>query len=339
MEQKTLSSISLTKAAQSNMPNRILEKINACLSEDESYAADELVGLAEEILNHIAAVGISNYLQSEQQKEVYNDFLIQLFTASSHDYNAGPLYRWAANMIADCSKLTTSNKFAFFWETLAGKVVLCQKINQLAELRNRVMHGFFVLPPEENKKQADAIGDLLLALQVSGFFLQEADFHFIQAGNFTGHWNILEDNHWQKLINDTPFGKLAQRIVIERSEVFWQQEALSTFSVKSNAVNLPDKFESFFNANTRGAYACWVHPADATKGNFYLAMAQWLLNQQNTITVAYTLHETGISFTDGFLLNRLAQVLNTSNKVLSGNKKIEDHVKRLRKDFLKTTGF
>ena len=74
-----------------DFPPSILEKIAAVNSEDPSYAADELVELAEEILQQIAAVGMLQYLNFAPQKEVYNDFLIQLFNSSGHDYNAGPL--------------------------------------------------------------------------------------------------------------------------------------------------------------------------------------------------------------------------------------------------------
>jgi len=93
MENTFLQSESLLKALKLYSDSRIGEKINAALTEDEQYAADEIVELAEETLANIAALGIAYYLRSKNQKEVYNDFLIQLFTSSGHDYNAGPLYR------------------------------------------------------------------------------------------------------------------------------------------------------------------------------------------------------------------------------------------------------
>jgi hypothetical protein len=101
MENTLLQSESLSAALKLYEGTRIGEKINAVLSEDEEYAADEIVELAEEILANIAAIGVTHYIKSKHQKEVYNDFLIQLFTSSGHDYNAGPLYRWAAKMVRD----------------------------------------------------------------------------------------------------------------------------------------------------------------------------------------------------------------------------------------------
>ena len=62
-----------------NLPLRLIQKIGAVQSEEDAYAADELVELGEEILSQLAAMGIAVYLQQEKQKEVFNDFLISLF--------------------------------------------------------------------------------------------------------------------------------------------------------------------------------------------------------------------------------------------------------------------
>ena len=109
-----LSALNLEKSVQLALPSKIVEKVNACLGEDAAYAADELVELSEEILSHVAAVGFQLYLQGGPQKEVFNDFLLQLFTSSSHTYNAGPLYRWAAHMIQESTEVRHSGRFRFF---------------------------------------------------------------------------------------------------------------------------------------------------------------------------------------------------------------------------------
>ena len=62
-----------------NLPPRLNQKIEAVQSEEDAYAADELVELGEEILSHLAAMGIAVYLQQSKQKDVFNDFLISLF--------------------------------------------------------------------------------------------------------------------------------------------------------------------------------------------------------------------------------------------------------------------
>jgi hypothetical protein len=125
-------------------PPRLRQRIEAALAEEEAYAADELVELAEELLHHLAAVGIAHYLWKAPQKEVYNDFLLQLFNGGGHDLNAGPLYRWAANMVRECPAMEASPLRAFFWERTAdGREVLAARVNRLSDLRNQVMHGFF----------------------------------------------------------------------------------------------------------------------------------------------------------------------------------------------------
>mgnify|MGYP001491538552 CR=1 FL=1 len=72
----------LEKYQDSNkLPLSIKERIKDVLTEDEAYAADELVDLSERILLELASVGISIYLSQKNQKDVYNDFILDLFTS------------------------------------------------------------------------------------------------------------------------------------------------------------------------------------------------------------------------------------------------------------------
>ena len=119
MSDKNLYSLSLDKA-KSRVPARLELLIDSALNEHEAYAADELVELAEELLNQLAAIGMASYIKHGIHKDVYNDFLLQLFNSSGHDYNAGPLYRWAANMIRENSEIQNSALYPFFWETKNG---------------------------------------------------------------------------------------------------------------------------------------------------------------------------------------------------------------------------
>ncbi len=83
----------LHKLVSSSLSENLNQKIQAVLEEEDNYAADELVELGEEILSQLAAIGFAVYLQLPNQKEVFNDFLINLFNSSGHDFYAGPLYR------------------------------------------------------------------------------------------------------------------------------------------------------------------------------------------------------------------------------------------------------
>ena len=131
-------------------PPRLLKKIESVQSEEDAYAADEVVELGEEILSQLAAMGIAVYLQQKKQKEVFNDFLISLFLSNGHAYNAGPVYRWAANMIKEAEGSLAKLLKPFFWEEKDGHETFNEEIHHLAGLRNAVMHGFFILPPERN---------------------------------------------------------------------------------------------------------------------------------------------------------------------------------------------
>ena len=163
-----------------NLPPRLTEKIKAVQSEEDAYAADELVELGEEILSQLAAMGIAVYLQQAKQTDVFNDFLISLFLSNGHAYNAGPLYRWAANMIKDAEGTEAKLLKPFFWEIKEGQEVLNEEIHHLAGLRNAVMHGFFVLPPERNREESQNMEAILKSMEGANLFQRTfGSFHFI----------------------------------------------------------------------------------------------------------------------------------------------------------------
>ena len=330
MKDILLKSDKLSSVLKLSLPMRLKEKIDAVLNEYENYAADELVELAEEILNQIAAVGILNYLKHAPQKEVYTDFVIQLFNSSGHDYNAGPLFRWSANMIKDCPKTRSEKYFQFFWEVKNGKDVLCEKVQQLAELRNMVMHGFFVLPPDKNKEIADHIGQLLVELHQADFFSTLADCHFVNQNGFTGKWDITGTEEWNAYKAETSFGKLSQRIILEQSEFFWKNEE-AVFEYE-NKLLIPEEIKDFVNNNIRGAFAFWIHPKDNSAANRYAAIGSFLKAQKEILFIGYNLHEKGISYTGTFLINRLLGLLKIKDKPISKNKKAEELITGLRKN-------
>ena len=315
----------LKKAIDLNLPPAIHSKLMDVKNEDIQYAADEIVELAEEILNHITGLGIIYYLKSKQQKEVYNDFLIQLFNSSGHDYNAGPLYRWAANMIKELEAEMPSAHYGFFWQD----DLLNSEVNHLAQLRNEVMHGFFVLPPERNFKEAEDISKLLIRLSEASWFEPQGNFHFYGEKGFTGKWNITDENEWQAYVLDNGFGTLCQRILNENSEAFWTAEESVFNTIKTE---IPAVLSDFVQSNVKGAFAVWVHPHDTQQFDLYTSIGTWLKGQKDTITIGYQLQDQGLSYTAGFLLNRLAHVLNTSGIAAGKNSKLEDVLKKLRAD-------
>ena len=302
---------------------RLSGYVQSLVEEDSQYAADELVELAEEILNQISAVGISYYLKSKLQKEVYNDFLVQLFNSTGHDYNAGPIYRWTANMIKELQNEIPEEHYSFFWKNDQ----LNEEVHKLALLRNEVMHGFFVLPPERNIKEATSISKLLTQLIEVKWFGRKANYHFIDNKGYTGHWNITEQSQWNSLIGNRPFGKLCDRIIQENSAAFWQRE--DTVFVEEKC-EVPIGLQEHILQNNKGACAIWIHPKDKSADDLYASIGSWLKQQSDLLFIGYQLHDQGLTYTTGFLLNRLREILNTQNNESLKNRKLEDLVKKQR---------
>ena len=294
------------------LPQQIKNKIKEVLQEDEAYAADELVELCEEILTQLAAMGFAAYLSQPHQKEVYNDFIIQLFTSKSHAYNAGPLYRWAANMIKDLDDATSKKLYPLFWEEKEGELVLCEKVHQLAMLRNKVMHGFFLLPPEDNQKEAthlaDVLGDIIQQDMFSLF--SEASYHFLTSQSklvaFKGNWRIAEEE-WQSLENAHSFGSLSATIRYQLSEDF-EKDQQQLVQDNHDAVKPLKVLYDFIKSNTKGAMAVWSRPNEEQTTD-YANLVHHLQNDNEFMCVCQSLDTAGINFTSEFLLNRLARAI------------------------------
>jgi hypothetical protein len=328
MSGQKLYSLSLEDAG-SKVPARIKLLIDSALNEQEAYAADELVELAEELLNQLAAIGMASYIKSGIHKDVNNDFLLQLFNSSGHEYNAGPLYRWAANMIRENSEIQDAALYPFFWETKNGKETLNEAVHHLSELRNQVMHGFFVLPPEKNREEAEKIGKLLLEMVQHGIFKSDFNFHFCDQNGFTGNWNIQTPEQWNDYSGESAFGKLCERIITEQNESFWQNEN-AAFSEGDDSL-IPSELKEFIANKTQGAFACWVHPADSKANTIYASMGHWLKNEKDVLFVGYNLHENGLSFTGDFILRRLYAILYNPETKIGKDKKLTEQVAILRK--------
>ena len=352
MENQLLRSPRLEAAQKLYASNHRLSRfIGTALSEQEAYAADELVELAEEVLKQIAAVGIAHYLgHGDLHKEVNNDYLVQLFTSSGHDQNAGPIFRWAANMVKDCPQLKQSPLYDFFWEERLHqsngngaieatdlKLVL-SRVNRLGELRNRVMHGFFVLPPEENRKEAELLGELLIDAQERGLWTiplgQEV--HFIIEDQFSGTFALQDSSNWNRYAKaPTRFGQLALRIAEEQAPDFWSNEekALEKTYSKELLAKLKKPVEALMNfveSRDQGAFAVWIHPHDTVDEACFAEISKGLVALPDTRIVAYGLHEQGISYTSDFLLRRLIMVLDSDGKHAKSDKKLVDVLKVVR---------
>jgi hypothetical protein len=291
------------------VPQPLLTKILAVQAEDAAYAADELVDLGEEILSQLAAMGFAAYLKQSKQKEVYNDFLISLFLSNGHSYNAGPLYRWAANMIKDAEGDEVTHLYPFFWqETKKGVFTLNEEIYHFASLRNAVMHGFFVLPPERNIVEAHRMEIVLNSMQNAKLFETNwGQFHFLNKTYFNGQWNIKDKIDWKLLEKCGDFGILTKRIQLEYSDSYIQEETLFVdWSFKSDK-NLKREISSFFKKQQKGCLIAW---SDANEKSTDL-YRQLILDSKNNgfSPIYYRLNDNGANYTINYFIHQLAQFL------------------------------
>lgn len=286
---------------------RIYNRIQAVLDEDADYAADEMIALSEEVLSSFAAVGFSRYLLSDSQSEVYNDFLFGLFNGAGSGYNAGPLFRWAANMVLRCIS-PEDEAFKFFWVADGEGWKLNEDLNQLAELRNRVMHGFFLLPAHENNAFAERIGSLLLRERAVRVFNSTEDFHFIGQEGFSGNWSVRKLDDWKPYFGCSEFGKRTKQIIHEGSKEFWELEG--EFFSGDSVVVVPEQVREFLRKPGGGSMAIWCPPSDQlASGEMYRSIGIQLRNSANCISICYRIDGSGYNFTAPFLLRSILQHL------------------------------
>lgn len=299
----------LAQLHKKNLPLAIKDAIQQVLDEEPAYVADELVDLSEAVLLELAALGIAAYLNQPKQKSVYNDFLLQLFTTKSHTYNAGPLYRWAANMIKELDTKEAKVLFPLFWEKNGETLQLNSNIHHLALLRNKVMHGFFLLPPKRNHKEANHLAEVIAQLYKAKVFslFKDNSFHFISNQDeltaYSGRWGI-QNKEWQLMENAHAFGSLSLTIKYQFSEEFikeqytWLENNLSKQKVNRQVAN-------FTNVKTQGAFAFWHRPNDHANEQIANMYAQ-LDKSDSHFPLFLALDSQGIIFTSKFLLSKLA---------------------------------
>ena len=322
MDTNKLTSPRLEKVSKLHLPESTIQKVKACLDEDASYAADELVELAEEILSQLASIGFACYLKQSNQKTVYNDFLINLFTSSGHSYNAGPLYKWATNMIKDAEGEDVKTILPFF-TTYKDEFI------RLSSLRNEVMHGFFVLPPERNLKEAEHIAGLLERIADSQIFENlKHQFHFINKDGFNGNWSVSNDADWSLFNNCFQFTELAERISVELSDAFIKEENEFVNSNKVSVEEVNKNAIEFISNNKKGAAAFWHRPNDNNAIQAYQSVVQQLQKDENILPVFYRLQDVGLTLTSTFLLRLLGQAMSTD----TGNAKYQSETEKTIKN-------
>ena len=330
MENKILYQLNQNAA----IPQLLKERIQEVIDEDEVYVADELVELCEAILLQLAAYGITAYLMQAKQKSVYNDFLLQLFTTKSHAYNAGPLYRWAANMIKELDTPEAMVLQPMFWEEVDGVTQLNSSVHRLAQLRNEVMHGFFVLPPKRNHIEAEHIASVLNLLVDSHVFsmFSHASFHFLKKENqivsFSGRWGI-QYNEWQELEKAYDFGVLSRKIRHQLSQDF-DDEQITWVQKNTSELEINNDIVEFMTTKSQGAMAVWQRPNENVDQEIS-SLVRYLNQSKEYVPYFLALDADGLSYTSNFILTKLTQIIAKALGVEKYNSDSKKAIKELRK--------
>ena len=310
------------------IPQRVNNLVKEVLEEDPAYVADELVELSEEILLQLSALGMSMYLEQSIQKDVFNDFIIDLFTTKSHSYNAGPLFKWTAHMVKDLEGDDISLIKPFFWSlNKHNKLVLNPNLIRLSELRNAVMHGFFILPADRNQEEAEHLASLLNSFIEKELFKfsPKNNFHFLNHDkdlhSFVGDWTI-DSSKWVNYSQCDEFGKLSMKIQFETSDEYEieQQKLIDNYLENKQSIS---KVNEFINNSNKGALGIWGRPSQNLE-EYYAAVCNGFKNNNEVLTLFQSLEGLGVNFTSDFLLNRLVLKIASSvgeSKYSRNNKK------------------
>jgi hypothetical protein len=291
------------------LPERIRKRIKEAVDEDPAYAADELVELIEEILNQLAALAMNAYISQPEQKEVNNDYILQLFS-SHHHQNAGPVYRWSANFIRELKTENVKALHPFFWE--ADGVTLCKKVNGLSDIRNKVMHGFFLLPPEENEKIAREIEEVLSEMISAKLFETSGNRHFLASHDglisFSGRWKVY-DEEWETLSDTHELGESAKVIRHQLSPEFAQREREWVSGQQAHPSTVSEELINFIKEKEKGAVLQVVHPR--AENGAYATYVKLLSELDGIVPIYYRMEDVGVNFTERFLKSYILSELNS----------------------------
>ena len=132
-------------------------------------------------------------------------------------------------MIKELDTKEAKTLYPLFWEKKGKTVQLNSQIHHLALLRNEVMHGFFLLPPERNHKEASHVAEVIAQLNKANVFshIKDDSFHFISKQDkltaYSGRWGIL-DEEWPLMQNAHAFGQLSLTIRHQLSDDFSKEQ-------------------------------------------------------------------------------------------------------------------
>lgn len=331
-----------------NIPNqRLREKMQDVCEELPEYGANKLLLLSEEILSQVSAYGVCLYLQfgGDLQTEKSNDYVLHdLFFYDGHQ-NAGPVFYRVRGLVQELSTVLSNKQKELFNNESEINI----NLQKLAAFRNALMHGFFKLPATENLKIIDETQQVLEKLSNEyKIFEHRADFHFWNNEGFSGHWNMQDDDDWDKLAGEvTSFEKLVTTAKIElhsadfvntvsvslepTAELEKKEDLkkLEGFISQDNTSNSNENDKAKKPTDFKESLYVQYHPCDKKRQDEFYESAYALLKQkENVELLSYTIDENGIGYTSYLLFARIVSFLTPIKtkltQELNDEKKLKD---------------
>lgn len=321
----------LIKLGNSQLPKLLKDKIillSKELSDNKEYAGDDLINVGEAILKQLAAVGFANYISQDKQSKSLNERLLSHFQSSEEDIaktNASVYFNDAKRMLGMSDNLALKKHFEV--EINIGGDLPKKTPSDFDQLRNELMHGFFIFPISRILNEIQYIIFFLDYCIKNKVFEHPFKFHFIDENGFTGRWNV--SNHWGLYTNlKNDFGDLTAIVSHQKSEAFLgEQEKLINDNVNSDTSEIEEFLKNKEKIKDYFSHIFW-HKPSATKLALdnYKYLVKSLIESDNYFPIYYHIDGTGRSFTADFMENYILRKMNKEFKgfVKAKNNKSEE---------------
>jgi len=324
------------------IPFYIKSNLKPLFQEEAHFAADEVSALAEACLAYFNGLVMMAYLREGKQTEKLNQMLLDFFTGTKR--HAGEVYR------------TITTKILLFKpdHPLADKLLDKQsmnyrkEINDLATLRNEIMHGLFVLPPDKNHENTERIATLLENFFADGFAQMVIDnevpqmngldmrpYFTVEENNITlndGLSKVFYTAETDEVLKDTgDFYRLYQKSISEQTIDYIDKQisiALSTPLKKDPQTDsILNQIHRFLDQEKGNV---WVHGYLEDREAISTALIKDLTDK-NTLVIPYTLENNGLKYTALYALKQL--FLKTGLSVKKDYKESpEKYIEKLKSD-------
>lgn len=200
------------------------------------------------------------------------------------------------------------------------------------------MHGFFLLPPERNHREANHLAEVIEDVFSVGLFtlLEQGKFHFLKENkdqvSFSGDWAITEED-WSSLDGTHSFETLALKIRHQLSPEFDAEQTKWLEQHRSNqAVDV--KLSSFLDYKNQGAFAFWHRPNSDSSEHVANIYAK-LQNSDTFFPQFLDLSNEGLTSSSSFMLGKLVKALAADTVSTMYSWDAKKAIKELRKKCVK----